>query len=293
VTTTVKDLLARGEKSFSFEFFPPKTDEGEEQLWQAIRELEPLAPTFVSVTYGAGGSTRERTIRVVERIATETSITAVAHFTCVAASRDELRAVIRDIRDAGIVNVLAIRGDMPGAVGAAFEAHPDGLHYAEDLVRLLREEGDFCIGVAAHPEGHPESPDRDSDVRYFCRKAAAGADFAVTNFFFRAEDYFHYVDAVRAAGCELPVVPGVMPVTNVAQIERMAAMSGAKMPAEIAERLHAVEDDLDAVRRVGVEIASELCRELLDGGAPGIHFYTLNRSTATREIYQQLGLVGA
>ncbi|MGH8900663.1 MAG: methylenetetrahydrofolate reductase [NAD(P)H] [Egibacteraceae bacterium] len=288
MTSTIRELLATGRLSFSFEFFPPKTDEGEAQLWRAIRELEPLAPTFVSVTYGAGGSTRDRTVRIVQRIATETSITAVAHLTCVAASRDEVRATIRLIAEARILNVLALRGDMPGRPGAPFEPHPDGLHHAEDLVRLLHDEGDFCVGVAAHPEGHPESPDRATDVKYLAQKCAAGADFAITQFFFDAADYFALVETAVRAGCHVPIIPGVMPVTNVRQIQRFAQLSGAAFPPDLAARLHAVEDDPAAVRAIGVEVATSLCRELLTGGAPGVHFYTLNRSTATREIYHNL-----
>ncbi|MGH8897192.1 MAG: methylenetetrahydrofolate reductase [NAD(P)H] [Egibacteraceae bacterium] len=288
MTSTVRDLLATGQPSFSFEFFPPKTDEGEAQLWQAIRELEPLEPTFVSVTYGAGGSTRDRTVRIVQRIAAETSITAVAHLTCVAASGDELRATIRQITEAGIRNVLALRGDMPGDPTLRFEAHPDGLRHAEDLVRLLHDEGHFCVGVAAFPEGHPESPDRATDVKYLAQKCAAGADFAVTQFFFDAADYFTLVEAATQTGCHVPIIPGVMPVTNVRQIERFAQLSGAAFPPDLAARLHAVEDDPAAVRAIGVEVATDLCRKLLTGGAPGVHFYTLNRSTATREIYHNL-----
>ncbi|MDQ3973572.1 MAG: methylenetetrahydrofolate reductase [NAD(P)H] [Actinomycetota bacterium] len=287
---TIRELLAAGGRSFSFEFFPPKTDEGEAALWRAIRELEPLGPTFVSVTYGAGGSTRDRTVRIVQRIAAETSLTPVAHLTCVAASREQVRATIRQIAAAGIRNVLALRGDMPGGPDQRWEAHADGLRHADDLVRLLHEEGDFCVGVAAFPETHPESPDRATDVRYLARKCAAGADFAITQFFFDPADYFELLDAAREAGCRVPVIPGVMPVTNVRQIQKFALLSGAQFPPDLARRLHAVEDDPEAVRAVGVEVASDLCRKLLDGGAPGIHFYTLNRSTATREIYQQLGL---
>jgi methylenetetrahydrofolate reductase (NADPH) len=288
MASSVRDLLASGRPSFSFEFFPPKTDDGEAQLWQAIRELEPLRPTFVSVTYGAGGSTRDRTVRIVQRIATETSITAVAHLTCVAASREELRATIRQIADARIHNVLALRGDMPGGPTLAFQPHPDGLHHAEDLVRLLHAEGQFCVGVAAFPEGHPESPDRATDVKYLAQKCAAGADFAITQFFFDAADYFALVEAAAEASCRVPIIPGVMPVTNVRQIQRFAQLSGAAFPPDLAARLHAVEDDPAAVRAIGVEVATNLCRELLAGGAPGIHFYTLNRSTATREIYANL-----
>ena len=274
--------------SFSFEFFPPKTDEGEQQLWNAIRELEPLQPTFVDVTYGAGGSTRDRTLSVVKRIAAETSLTVIAHLTCVGATVEELRSTIRDFSDAGIRNVLALRGDMPGGPEATWEATRGGLAHADDLVRLLHEEGDFCVGVAAFPEGHPESPDRETDAKWLVAKCAAGADFAITQFFFSASDYFELLERASDLGCGVPVIPGVMPVTNVSQIKRMAAMSGADFPQWLADRLHEVADDHEAVRAIGVEVAAELCDELLAGGAPGIHFYTLNRSTATREIYRRL-----
>ena len=290
MASTVRDLIAAGSRSYSFEFFPPKTDAGEIELWQAIRQLEPLSPTFVSVTYGAGGSTRDRTLRIVERIATETTLTPVAHLTCVGASRYELRNVIGAIAEAGIRNVLALRGDPPGGVDQAWEPHPEGLTYAGELVRLLRELGDFCVGVAAFPEGHIESPDRDTDVKYLAEKVAAGADFVITQFFFDPADYFSLVERARALGCDVPIIPGVMPVTNVAQIERMALMSGAAFPEALADRLRAVADDPIAVRRIGVDVATAMCRELIDGGAPGLHFYTLNRSTATREIYSALGL---
>jgi methylenetetrahydrofolate reductase (NADPH) len=284
------ELLAAGGRSYSFEFFPPATDEGERTLWEAIRRLEPLGPTFVSVTYGAGGSTRDRTVRIVENIATETTLTAVGHLTCVGSSRAEVRNVIGGFAAAGIRNVLALRGDMPGGPTAAWERHPDGLAHAEELVTMLRELGGFCVGVAAFPEGHPESPDLDTDARYLARKAAAGADFAITQFFFDADDYFRLVDRAAEHGCTIPILPGIMPVTNVGQIKRFAELSGAVFPAALAERLESVADDPAEVRRIGVEVAGELCSRLLEGGAPGLHFYTLNRSTSTLEIYRQLGL---
>ena len=285
--STVNELLRAGTPSFSFEFFPPKTDAGEEILWRAITELEPLRPTFVDVTYGAGGSTSDRTLAVVKRIVAETSLTVVAHLTCVGATVDELRRTAAEFAAAGIRNVLALRGDMPGGPQATWEATQGGLAHAEDLVALLHAEGDFCVGVAAFPEGHPECPDRETDARYLARKCAAGADFAITQFFFDAQDYFALVAAAARNGCTVPIIPGVMPVTNVSQIERFAALSGAAFPEELAERLRAVADDAEAVRAIGVEVAADLCDELLAGGAPGIHFYTLNRSTATREIYQR------
>jgi len=289
-SATISERLAGGDKSYSFEFFPPKTDEGERTLWEAIRQLEPLAPTFVSVTYGAGGSTRDRTVRVTGRIGRETTLTPMGHLTCVGASRDELRGVIGQYADAGVRNVLALRGDPPAGVDAAWEPHPQGLSHAVDLVRLVRELGDFSVGVAAFPEGHPEAPDLETDAIHLAAKAQAGAAFAITQFFFDAKHYFGLVERAGRHGCTIPIIPGIMPVTNVRQIRRFAQLSGAALPTELAERLTAVEGDPEAVRRVGVEAASALCDRLLSGGAPGLHFYTLNRSSATREIYQELGL---
>ncbi len=280
--------LASGEPVFSFEFFPPKTDAGEAQLWSAISELAPLAPTFVSVTYGAGGSTRDRTVRITRKILAETGMDAVAHLTCVGATRAELVEVLNSYLEAGITNLLALRGDPPGGPGTPWTPTPGGLEHAVDLVRLAKHEGAFTVGVAAFPEKHPESADLEADARVLAAKQQAGAEFAVTQFFFRPDDYFALVERARVHGVTIPILPGLMPVTDVRQIERFAVLSGAGLPDELAERFRAVADDPAAVRERGIEVATELGQALLAGGAPGLHFYTLNRSTATREIFARL-----
>ena len=286
---TLAEILRSGGRSFSFEFFPPKDDAGERQLWQAIRELEPLRPTFVSVTYGAGGSTRDRTVRVTERIANETTLTPVGHLTCVGHSRDELRHIIGRYADAGVRHVLALRGDPPGGPGQEWTPHPEGLNYAVDLVRLLRQLGSFTVGVAAFPEGHPEAADLDADADHLVAKAQAGASFAITQLFFRASDYVALVRRVRERGCDVPVLPGIMPITNRSQVERFTTLAGTQVPAEVVEALNAAPD-ATAVRSVGISVATRLSQELLEAGAPGLHFYTLNRSRATREIFDALAL---
>ena len=285
--------LSRGDRSFSFEFFPPKTDEGEARLWQTLRELEPLRPTFASVTYGAGGSTRDRTVRLTGRLAAETTLTPLGHLTCVGSDVEALQGVIASYADAGVRNILALRGDPPEGPGSEWVPTPGGLDHADQLVELVRALGSFSVGVAAFPEGHPESPDRDNDARVLARKAGAGASFAITQFFFRVEDYLDLLTRTRAIGCEIPIIPGIMPVTNLGQIQRFAELSGAGLPTDLIERFAALGDDAVGVRALGIELASDLCRDLLDQGAPGLHFYTLNSSSATREIYANLSLDAA
>jgi len=288
LTRSIPRMLEQAGTSYSFEFFPPKDDAGEQRLWQAIRHLERIRPTFVSVTYGAGGSTRDRTVRITGRIAQETTLTPMAHLTCVGSSVAELRQVVGEYAGAGIHNVLALRGDPPGGPGTAWTPHPEGLDHADELVALVRSLGNFTVGVAAFPDGHPESSGLDQDADVLVRKADAGAEFAVTQFVFDADSYVRLRDRVVARGRNLPIIPGLMPVTSFSQVRRMAEMSGTPLPASVVARLEVVADDPVAIREVGVQIATELCHRLLAEGAPGLHFYTMNRSLATLEVYANL-----
>jgi methylenetetrahydrofolate reductase (NADPH) len=280
----IADLLAAG-RTFSFEFSPPKSAAASMSLGRTIAELEPLGPSFVSVTYGAGGSTREHTRDTVLWVQRETNVPPMAHLTCVGHTRAEIEDIIATYVEAGIVNVLALAGDAPKDPA---DARPSDYTYATDLIEHLREISDLSIGVAAHPEGHPRSPDLATDRRYLAEKLRV-SDFATTQFFFDIEHYLSLVNDLADLGVTKPVVPGIMPVTNIGQVERMAELSGAAFPSWLRERLESGKTPED-VRRIGVDAATELCAALLEAGAPGLHFYTMNKSTATRDIYTQLGL---
>lgn len=279
----IADLLAAG-RTFSFEFFPPKTDGAQLSLGRAIGELEPLAPSFVSVTYGAGGSTRQRTHAVVSWMRKETTLTPMAHLTCQGHVRAEIRDILNDYAADGVENILALGGDVP----TDGEPAPSDYTYASDLLEDVLADGRFSVGIAAHPELHPRSPDRATDRKFLAAKLLR-ADFAITQFFFDLDVYVQMVNELADLGVTKPILPGIMPVTNKNQIRRMAELSGAAFPAWLAERLDRT-DDAEEIRRIGVEAATELCQGLLDAGAPGLHFYTMNRSTATSEIYANLGL---
>jgi len=279
----IADLLAAG-RTFSFEFFPPKTDGAQLSLGRAIGELEPLAPSFVSVTYGAGGSTRQRTHAVVSWMRKETTLTPMAHLTCQGHVRAEIREILNDYAADGVENILALGGDVP----TDGEPAPSDYTYASDLLEDVLADGRFSIGIAAHPELHPRSPDRATDRKFLAAKLSR-ADFAITQFFFDLDVYVQMVNELADLGVTKPILPGIMPVTNKNQIRRMAELSGAAFPSWLAERLDRT-DDAEEIRRIGVEAATELCQGLLDAGAPGLHFYTMNRSTATSEIYANLGL---
>lgn len=289
----IRDVLTRKHPVFSFEFFPPKSDEAGAQLQQTISDLRSLEPDFVSVTYGAGGSTREKTIEIVSRIKRDTGIEAMAHLTCVGSSAEDLRAVLQRFVDAGIENVLALRGDPPKGQ-TTFTAVEGGFRYANELVSFIRAEfnASLCVGGAGYPEKHIECGNPAVDLANLKRKVDAGADFLITQLFFDNRKYFEFVENARAAGINVPILPGIMPITNAGQVERFTMMCGATLPYRLAAELNRRRDDPQAVMQLGVAHATAQCIELLQCGAPGIHFYTLNRSTATVQVLTALRTIG-
>ncbi|XVS66124.1 methylenetetrahydrofolate reductase [Actinosynnema sp. CA-299493] len=291
--TSVVERLHGGSPVFSVEFFPPRDEAEETVLWRAIRELEAFDPAFVSITYGAGGSARDRTIRTTGRVAQETTLLPMAHLTLVDHSVAELRNVIGWYAAVGVRNILAVRGDPPGDPNGEWVAHPEGLTYAEELVRLCRELGDFCVGVAASPYGHPRSTDLDTDTEYLVRKLRAGADFAIAQLFFEPEDFLRLRDRVAARGCDTVLIPGVMPLTTPRTLAKTVELSGASVPDSVARRLDRYADDPAGFRAAGIDLVTEVGERLLAEGVPCLHFYTFNRSKATREIVGRLGLVPA
>lgn len=284
----ISDLLASGRPIVSFEFFPPKNDEATEELFETVEKLRGMSPSFVSVTYGAGGSTRRRTLELVRRIKSDLGIEAMAHLTCVGHSRDDIKEIIDSIVASGVENVLALRGDPPKGE-TEFRAAENGFAHGSELVAFIRELGaPLCLGGACYPETHPEADDAEADLRHLKTKVDAGLDFLITQLFFANDDYARFVERARASGIEIPILPGIMPILNVKQVRRFTNMCGASIPDGLGEELELVKDDLAAVAGVGVSYAIDQCRDLLQRGAPGLHFYTLNKSPATRAILSRL-----
>ncbi len=284
----LSDILARPGPHISCEFFPPKTDKGEENLWNCLQELKAIDPAYVSVTYGAGGSTQERTKRIVERIKKETGLEPVAHLTCVGSTKQELGALLDEYHAAGIENILALRGDAPEGMDK-FEAVAGGFSYATDLTAFVHGRNNFSIAVASYPEGHPESPNGVvDDIRYLKIKQDNGADAVVTQYFFDNEHFYRFRDMAHKAGVTIPLIPGIMPIGNFDQIKRFSGMCGASIPVSVEAVMAPLRDDLDAMKQAGIDLASEQCRDLLANGAAGLHFYTLNKSEATIAIHNNL-----
>ena len=283
----ISQMLAAGSPTVSFEFFPPKDDAGFDRLFSAIEALRPLSPSFVSVTYGAGGTTRRKTVDLVQRIRRDIGIESMAHLTCVGADRAEIAQVLESLKTGGIENVLPLRGDPPAEQGR-FEAVPNGFRYASELVAFIRARYDFCLGGACYPETHPEAPSAAIDIANLKRKVDAGAEFLITQLFFDNRDFLNFRDRAAAAGIAAPIVAGIMPVLSFDQTKRFASMCGARIPSALMQSMEAVSDDPKSIRAIGIKHATDQCRALLREGVAGLHFYTLNRSTATRAICREI-----
>lgn len=281
------DILQSGRRTVSFEFFPPRTDDGFDDLFKAIKALRPLDPSYVSVTYGAGGSTRRKTVELVSRIKHEIGIESMAHLTCVGATRAEMAEVLSTLQENGVENVLPLRGDPPQG-DETFKPTPGGFSFANELVEFIRGQYPFCLAAACYPEKHPEASNEDVDLENLKRKVDAGADFLITQLFFQNTDFYRFRDRAVAAGIHIPIVAGIMPIRNVKQVKRFTQVCGTSIPADLLSKIEAVEDDDEAVAQVGTYHSTRQCEDLLDNGVAGLHFYTLNRSTATRAIVQQI-----
>jgi methylenetetrahydrofolate reductase (NADPH) len=287
MTMRIDAILGRGRPAVSFEFFPPKTDEGFASLYRTIDELRPINPSYVSVTYGAGGSTRSRTVELVARIQNELNVRTMAHLTCVGHTQEEIAKVVDELWQSGVRNVLALRGDPP-AGSSTFTPTPGGFAYACDLVKFIRTGHDFCVGVAGYPEGHPACLNRTRDIEHLKRKIDNGANFVITQLFFDNADFYRWRDQCRSMGIHAPIIAGIMPILNVAQIKRFVSMCGAKIPHPLLTKLESLEHDPEAVHRAGVEYARRQCQDLLFHGVDGVHFYTLNKSKATVQICRDI-----
>ncbi len=283
----ITEILKRNQPIFSFEFFPPKTEEAMIQLLQTLKELKELKPAYISVTYGAGGGTQDRTIEIVKLAKREIGLESMAHLTCVGHSREEIKSILDELSNSGIENVIALRGDPPRGE-TSFNPHPNGFKHADELTAFIRTSYPFCIAVAGYPEGHVESPDRETDWNYLRQKVMAGADFIITQLFFDNASFFAFERRMREKGVNLPIMPGIMPVTNYDQLMRFTKMCGAAIPEKLARALEVIQSDSEAVRQYGIDYATRQCEELIAHGVPGIHFYTLNKSHSTRRIVESL-----
>ena len=284
----IKDILKHDRPVFSLEFFPPKSSDEMEQLFHTLNNIKRLDPSFISVTYGAGGGTRDKTLEIVERAKSELGLESAAHLTCIGHSKREVSGILGELVRAGIENVVALRGDPPKGE-PRFTPHPEGFHHASELTAFIRESYDLCIAVAGYPEGHIESPDKETDWAYLQEKVKAGADLIITQLFFENEYFFDFEEKMRERGVSVPIIPGIMPMTNYQQILRFTRVCGASIPDTVVRDLEAIQNQPELVHRYGVEYATEQCRGLIEHGVPGVHFYTLNRSRATQEIIERLG----